>query len=80
MSRCCNSQYTIDAIKHGIYMYFRDCEIEKYEPSFTKSEAFDEVIHNHSLQEIREYYNYKNNKTVKYQDIAKYVHRICYYM
>ncbi len=64
--------------KHGIYMYFRDCEIEKYKPSFTKLEAFDEIIHNHSLQEIREYYKYKNNKTPKYQDIAKYVHRICY--
>lgn len=74
MARC----YTIEAIKSGIYMYFRDCEIEKYKPSFTKSEAFDEVINNHSLQEIREHYNYKNNKQPSYQDIAKYVHRICY--
>jgi hypothetical protein len=70
--------YQIEAIKFGINTYFRDCEIEKYEPSFTKSEAFDEVITNHSLQEIRDYYCVKNNKQPTYQDIAKYVHDICY--
>ena len=80
MARC----YTIEAIKSGIYMYFRDCEIEKYKPSFTKSEVFDEIMTNHSLHQIRDYYcrngneNYKNNKQPSYQDIAKYVHRICY--
>ena len=36
MSRCGNSQYTIEAIKSGIYMYFRDCEIEKYPIKFWK--------------------------------------------
>ena len=73
------SCYTIEAIKFGIYTYFRDCEIEKYEPSFTKSEAFDEVITNHSLQEVRTYFNYKNNELPTYQDIARYVHDICYF-
>lgn len=77
------SCYTIEAIKFGINTYFRDCEIENLGlkgniPHFTKSEAFDEVITNHSLQEIREYYNYKNNELPTYQDIARYVHDMLY--
>ena len=83
----CN--YQIEAIKFGIYTYFRDCEIENLglkgnTPHFTKSEAFDEVITNHSLQEVRDYYcrngndKYKNNELPTYQDIARYVHDLLY--
>lgn len=71
--------YTIDAIKSGINDYFTYCEFNNYQPSFTKSEAFDEVIHNHSLQEIREYYNYMNNKQPTYSDISAYIFDVLYH-
>ena len=73
------SCHTIEAIKSGINDYFRDCETQKYTPYFTKSEVFDEIMTNHSLQEIREYYNYKNNELPTYSDISGYAYDVCYY-
>ena len=78
---CCSIEAIdiVGAIKSGINDYFRDCEIEKYTPHFTKSEVFDEIMTNHSLQEVRDCYSLKNNEIPTYSDISGYAYDICYY-
>ena len=64
------SSEQIEAIKSGINDYFKDCEIHNYIPYLKKSEIFDVIMSNYSLQKIITHYNYK--------DIEKYAYDICY--
>jgi hypothetical protein len=66
----------LSAIKVGIADFFRDADYHNINPGFTKSEAFSDIIDNHSLKEIR--YHYDDDK-LSNDDVSSYIFEILYW-